>query len=87
MQSELNMIVSFPVALRSCTHLPVLVAKLKLPAMMGNEVGQSPQFVSLMVSKVSGWLEQHSNFWKPVQLPRMTQSMTSWMNESRDVHL
>ena len=82
MQSELNMIVLLPVALRSCTPLPVLVAKLKLPAMMGNEVGQSPQFRSLMVSKVLGWLVHHSNFWKLVQHPRMIQSMTAWTNES-----
>ena len=76
------MIVSLPVALRSCTRLPVLVAKLKLPAMMGNEVGQSPQFKSVMVSKVLGWLVHHSNFCKPVQHPWMTQSMTAWTNKS-----
>ena len=82
MQSELNMIVSLPVALRSCTRLPVLVAKLKLPEMMGNEVSRSPQFRSFMVSKVAGWLVHHSNFWKLVQHPRMMQSMTAWTNES-----
>ena len=42
MQSEVNAIPLSLVALRSCTRLPVSVAKLKSPAMMGNDVGQSP---------------------------------------------